>query len=177
MFNRTEYSVDKLTAENFPELFEDEEMIPIWLRGGWGALPLTSRDLGNSLLMGRFETVPQKVLVAAISACLPQDLPSGEICASKEESDSYFSEISVTVTYLHNYIDYEIVKDEPIDKVLKIYEQYDIDPSRPKNLIIALTETRVELMDKLWQVFTKAEEFFFLNLSPSSNYINNEFVH
>ena len=62
----------------------------------------------------------------------------------------YFSEISVTVTYLHNYIDYEIVKDKPIDKVLKIYEQYDIDPSRPQNLIIALTETRVELMDKLW---------------------------
>ena len=32
-FNRTEFSVDKLTAENFPELFVEEDLIPIWLNG------------------------------------------------------------------------------------------------------------------------------------------------
>ena len=62
----------------------------------------------------------------------------------------YMSKLSVTISYLHNFINYEIVKDEPIDKVLKLFREVDINPAEPQNLMIALTETRVSLMDKLW---------------------------
>ena len=30
-FTRTDYSVDRLSEENFPELYEDEDLIPFWL--------------------------------------------------------------------------------------------------------------------------------------------------
>ena len=42
-FDRNYLSVDKLTEENFPELFQEDELIPGWLNGGWGAIPLSSK--------------------------------------------------------------------------------------------------------------------------------------
>ena len=57
-FNRTEFSVDKLNAENFPELFVDEDLIPIWLSGVWDAQALTSKDLSSAVLMNRIESFP-----------------------------------------------------------------------------------------------------------------------
>ena len=125
---RTQFSVDKLTEENFPELFENEDLIPFWLKGGWGAVPLTSKDLSTAVLMDRFESVPNVSLLAAIVGCLPEDLPQDQTCATREEADQYFSNVSITITYLHNYIDYEIVKDKPIDQVLKVFETVNVDP-------------------------------------------------
>ena len=49
--------------------------------------------------------------MAAIVGCVPEDLPPNETCATKEEADEYFSGIQIMITYLHNYVDYEIVKD------------------------------------------------------------------
>ena len=52
--------------------------------------------------------------------CQPDELPDGETCAAKEEALEYFSGMSVMVTSLNNYVDYEVVKDVPIDQVLRI---------------------------------------------------------
>ena len=100
--------------------------------------------------MDRFESVPQVSLLAAIVGCLPEDLPQNQTCATRKEADDYFSKVAITITYLHNYIDYEIVKDKPVDQVLKVFETVDVDPYKDQNQMIKFEETRVELMDKLW---------------------------
>ena len=64
----------------------------------------------------------------SITGCLPSDLEEGQTCATKEEADAYFKDISIMVSYLHNYVDYEVVKDNPVDRVLKVLQTDRIIP-------------------------------------------------
>ena len=54
------------------------------------------------------------------------------------------------ISYFHNFINFDVVKDDPIESSMKIYQTFPITPYEPDVKMISLTETRVSLMDKLW---------------------------
>ena len=68
-FTRKEILVEQLTPERFPEYFEDQELIPYWLQGGWGAIPVSSQEMNIKNLMNSFEIIPNSAIVAAIVDC------------------------------------------------------------------------------------------------------------
>lgn len=60
-------------------------------------------------------------VVASIRECIPEDLPEGEQCASQEEAEAYFSQMQIMISYFHNFINFDVVKDDPIESSMKIY--------------------------------------------------------
>ena len=115
--------------------------------------------------MNRIEDPPVKSITAVIRSCIPGDLPDGIECASQEEEDAYFADLDIYLSYLKNFVDFEEVKDEPIERVLRLLQGFKIETERPLIRFFKFIETRVSLMDNIWQFFAEPDEFYHLNLS------------
>ena len=65
-----------------------------------------------------------------------------------------------------NFIDYNTVKEEPIEKIFQFAIIQKIQFGSHLLKTMTYIETQVTLQDNLWQYFVEPEEFSFLTLSP-----------
>ena len=79
--------------------------------------------------------------------------------------DEYFSKVTVYLSFMKNFVDFEQVKDEPIERVIKLFQGFQIDLDNPLLRLHKFIETRVSLLDNIMQFFVEPVEFFHLNLS------------
>lgn len=63
-----------------------------------------------------------------------------------------------------NFIEYSDVKDEPLEKLVKIAFMLNLNKRSTK--LLTYIENRVELHDSIWQYFVEPIEYTFLSLNP-----------
>ena len=68
---------------------------------------------------------------------------------------AYFADKILVFYEVTNFIDYQTVKDDPIDKMAQINASVKIDPLKTSFGRMDYQETRVELQDNLWQYFVE----------------------
>lgn len=157
-------SIDEFSPENFPEIFEQVE-VPDWLTS-FGSLPLTSKELRDVNIANRYDSPPTKSFVVAIRECLPEDLPSDQQCATEDEAIEYLSKIHIEVAHLNSFVDFEEVKPDPVEGTFRFFGTFAIVEEFKSLITINYIESRITLMDKLWQTFVQPDEYRFLNLGP-----------
>ena len=163
---QVQFEVLPFIPENFPEYF-DAGIVPDWMTL-WGAPPLSTKAFQtNARVINRYDEPPFTSVVASIRECIPEDLPDGVQCASYEEAEAYFNNVQVMITYFHNFVNFDLVKDDPIEKSLQIFQTFNVKPNVDDVKFISLMETRVSLMDHLWQLFVEPKEFSFVNLKET----------
>ena len=127
---------------------------------------MTSKELRDVNIANRYDSPPTKSFVVAIRECLPEDLPSDQQCAPEDEAIEYLSNMRIEVSHLNSFVDFEEVKPDPVEATIRFYGTFEIVEKFKSLKALNYIESRVTLMDKLWQTFVSPDEYRFLNLGP-----------
>ena len=107
-----------------------------------------------------------KLIYIRVDPCLEEDLfTKEESCADKTEKIDYYKNLNIELLELKNFIDYQKVKTEPLQKFRQSKLSAAFYLENPSIKFMKFTETQVTLQDNLWQYFVEPEEFSFLTFS------------
>ena len=117
----------------------------------------------------RFMT--NKVLVLNILSCDSASLQPGEVCASEEEIEAFFSTHIFSMSPMLNFIDFDEVDPSvsiPIQSINMVKIFKELDPKKALLERLNLIEARVSLTDDVIQLFTEPKTFSYLNFQQES---------